>query len=424
MPKERKEDIYRDKIYQYEIGLGRSAWDWTGQPYRIERMRKTRLERARESMKKHNLNVLLCFDPTNVRYITGTITPPWMKKIPGWRSTLLIKDKDPILFEHGDVKFRTEERSPWLTDVRSSITWQRGQPGPTTDWILGQWGDQIKSIMKEYGVEKETLGFDVREIGTVKVLKDRGIETVDGQTPMIDARVIKTEDELECLRISAAQCEVIIEGIRNAIRPGITEHELKAVAHRIAYEVGAEDLGGFTIAAGPNTWPNIKFFSDRMIRPHDLIIFDTAIAGFNGYQTCYYRTFCLGQPTQKQKDFYEQTLNWLYDAIKIIKPGVTTADIANCWPDATKQWGYESEWQALANEWGHGLGLALYEPPTISRAFSLKFPFTLKENMCLALETMHGHRHDGGCRLEEMMRVTSSGVEVFSRYPIDEIVVV
>ena len=118
---------------------------------------------------------------------------------------------------------------------------------------------------------------------------------------------------------------------------------------------------------------------------------DLAALTWNGYKSCYYRTYCAGkEPTQEQKDIYATALKWLYDSIKEVKVGTTTREIASKWPSAKEAWGYEEEDQAAANLWGHGLGLAQYDQPVISRIWSLDHPIEIKEGMVFALETQHG----------------------------------
>lgn len=401
--------------------FGQYAYDWR-EGINLERLRHERLEKTRASMKKHGLDVLLLLDPSNIRYATSTATPLWMARSPGWRYALVVGDADPILYEHGDISRSTKDECPWLGKVKVAYTWVRGQPGPLTDHIVKLWAEDVRKELREHGADRGRIGVDVHEFASVNGLRAVGIEVMDGQTPMIDARVTKTRDEVECLRIGAAICEAIFDAIRRALRPGIRENELVALAYQIGTTMGMDDMMP-EVASGPNTWPNNKSFTDRIIRPGDLVFCDLP-ASYNGYKTCYYRTFCVGrQPTQKQRQFYEESLDWIRAAIKAARPGATTADLARCFPEA-KRFGYESEWEALANQWGHGLGLALYEPPTVSRAFSLEYPYALQENMTMALETQSGTIEDGGVRIEEMIHIKSTGVDVLSKYPVDEITVV
>jgi Xaa-Pro dipeptidase len=403
----------------------RYAYDWTGAAFSVERMRKERLAKAQASLKKHNIDVMLCMLADNVRYTTSTTGPPWMKGlVPGWRYALLVKDQAPILWEHGDIRHITKQNCPWLKKVNFSHTWTRGYPGPMTEHIAKLWAEDIKKELKEQGVAGEKIGLDGPEILSLKTLKDVGIEAVDGQTAMLDARYTKTKDEIECFRTTAAICEIILDETRRAIRPGLRECDITALGFKVAYENGMDDVTGFTVCSGPFGWPNFKFYTDRIIRPGDLVTLDIGGARWNGYMSCYYRTYkCMTRPTEKEKGFYQDALDWLQSAIKATKPGATTADLCREWPDAKKEWGYDSEWEAIANEWGHGLGLGGYEPPMVSRAFSLEYPQTLKEGCVFALETQQGSMKEGGVRIEEMVTVTSSGAEVLSKYPVDEIIV-
>ena len=125
---------------------------------------------------------------------------------------------------------------------------------------------------------------------------------------------------------------------------------------------------------------------------------DLAALTWNGYKSCYYRTYCVGkEPSAEQKETYATALGWLYDLIGAVKVGATTRDIALKWPSAQETWGYEDEDQAAANLWGHGLGLAQYDPPVISRIWSLDHPIDIQEGMTFALETQHGKRFRYGC---------------------------
>src|SRR4029453_15194302 len=131
-----------------------------------------------------------------------------------------------------------------------------------------------------------------------------------------------------------------------------------------------------------------------------------------------YRTYCVGkEPSKEQKDTYATALEWLYDSIGAVKVGATTRDIALKWPSAMETWGYEDEDQAAANLWGHGLGLAQYDPPVISRIWSLDHPIEIKPGMVFALETQHGKLFRWGVRIEEMLIVHEDRIEIISNFP-------
>ena len=152
---------------------------------------------------------------------------------------------------------------------------------------------------------------------------------------------------------------------------------------------------------------------------------DLAALTWNGYKSCYYRTYCVGkEPSQEQKDIYATALGWLYDSINAVKAGTTTREIASKWPSAKEAWGYAEEDQAAANLWGHGLGLAQYDPPVISRIWSLDHPIEIKPGMVFALETQHGKMYRWGVRIEEMLIVHEDRIEITSNFPVKQITVV
>ncbi len=106
-----------------------------------------------------------------------------------------------------------------------------------------------------------------------------------------------------------------------------------------------------------------------------------------------------------------------------MKPGKTTADAAGRFPPASL-WGYKGEEENICSQWGHGLGLTLYEQPLISRAFSLEDPIPFEKGMTFAIETQQGEKGLGGVRLEEEVVVTENGCEVITKMPHEEIIVV
>ena len=157
----------------------------------------------------------------------------------------------------------------------------------------------------------------------------------------------------------------------------------------------------------------------QFFRPHYPIVFmDLAALTWNGYKSCYYRTYCVGkEPSKEQEDTYATALEWLYDSIGAVKAGTTTREIAKKWPSAKEAWGYKEEDQAAANLWGHGLGLAQYDPPVISRIWSLDHPVEIQAGMTFALETQHGEGFRYGVRIEEMLIVHEKEIEIISNFP-------
>src|SRR6476469_6986955 len=142
-----------------------------------------------------------------------------------------------------------------------------------------------------------------------------------------------------------------------------------------------------------------------------------------GYRTFYYRMFCVGSASQSQIDAYRQCRQWLDDAIDLVRPGMTTDKIAEVWPTPAEP-GFPSEESCFGLQFGHGLGVGLYEAPMISRLHSFEAPVEIEEGMVFALET-YCPASDGrsAARIEEEVVVTADGPEILTRFPGDELLV-
>ncbi|HJO81701.1 MAG: Xaa-Pro peptidase family protein [SAR202 cluster bacterium] len=406
--------------------FGLIGTDWQ-QRINWDRLRVYRLERARAAMRKHGLGAMLCMYDENIRYTTSTITPGWCRLKPGLRYALLCEGSEPILFEQGDIGTQINRHCPWIPteNVRYAYSWIKGAVGPAAKQQVTKFTNAIVEEMKKYGVQNAPLGTDFVDLNMMNAFKEAGINWTDGASPMVEARSIKNEDELEIMRIVAAICDGCHTAISHFMRPGMRENEITAFAMNYLYNIpGVEDVEDVIVSSGPNSWPNWRNFSDRIIQPGELVIIDMAAVTWNGYKSCQYRTYCVGkQPTQEQKEYYKIAYEWLYDAIDKVRPGATTRDIVEVWPSAQEAWGYVEEDQAAANLWGHGLGLAQYDTPVVSRIYSLDHPVEIQPGMSFALETQHGKPLEWGVRVEEMMVVTESGPEITTRFPIEEMTV-
>ena len=407
------------------FGLVGTDWqqriDWN-------RLREYRLNRAREAMKRAGLGAMLVMYDENVRFVTSTVTPGWCRLKPGLRYALLCEGAEPVLFEQGDIGTQINRHCPWIPkdNVRYAYSWIKGAVGGAAEQQVTKFTRAILDEMKKYGVDKAPLGVDFVDLNMINSFNAHGIQWTDGMSAMVSARAIKNVDELEAMRIVAAICDACHTAISHVLVAGMQEHQITAFAMEFLYNIpGIEDVEDIIVSSGPNSWPNWRHFSDRIIQPGDLVIIDMAAVTWNGYKSCMYRTYSVGKkPTDEQRRYYDIAYEWLYKAIDKVQPGATTKDIAEVWPSAKDTWGYEEEDQAAANLWGHGLGLAQYDTPVVSRIYSLEHPVVIEPGMSFALETQHGKPLQWGVRLEEMLVVTEEGPQVTTQFPIEEITVV
>lgn len=392
-----------------------------------QEVREWRLRRAREAMARHELGAMLLMYDENIRYVTSTMTPGWNQLKPGLRYAVLVEGREPIIYEQGDIGYHLREHSPWIPaeNVRYSYAWIKGAAGPAASSQVAKFTDALYADLEEAGVEDRPLGVDFMDLNMIRVFEERGIDWTDGMTPMMEARAIKSPNEQKAMRMVGSICDVVHYQFSQFLRPGLTENEVTAYGMEQLYNIpGMENVEDVIVSSGPNAWPNWRNHGDRIIRPGELVIIDLAALTWNGFKSCVYRTYCVGgKPTDEHKQYYDLALKWLNDSIEATRPGVTTADIASVWPSAKEVWGYEEEDEAAANLWGHGLGLAQYDIPVISRIWSLDHPVEIQPGMVFALETQHGKLHEFGVRLEEMLIVNDTGVEMIST-PAPEIIAV
>src|SRR5207302_3104108 len=188
-------------------------------------------------------------------------------------------------------------------------------------------------LMDEAGVGDMPLGVDISEIPMMGALADLGVDVRDGQQTMLDARQIKSRDEIMLLATAAAMVDGVYQDIYEALKPGVRENEIVALATKRLYEMGSDCVEAINSISGERCSPHPHNFTDRIIRPGDQAFFDI-IMSFTGYRTCYYRTFNVGKATRAHKDAYTKARQWMDEAIALIKPGVTTHKIARAFPKA------------------------------------------------------------------------------------------
>ena len=387
----------------------------------FERLRNQRLARIKKILKESELGALLCFDMTNVRYITATHIGTWaMDKLA--RFTLLPQDDEPIMWDFGSAARHHQLYCPWLGErSRAGISTQRGAMLPEA----GRAEDVARKIRIELearGLLNQPVGVDAVEIPVLFALQAEGIKVVDGQQLMQQARLIKTQDEITLLNTACMMVDAAYDELYRAMKPGIRENECVGLVSKVLYDMGSEHVEGVNAISGERCSPHPHVFSDRALRPGDPAYFDI-LHSYNGYRTCYYRTFAIGSASQAMVDAYKRCRDILDVAINQIKPGVTTADIVKLWPKA-EEFGFPNEEAAFALQYGHGVGLSIWEKPIFSHLVSLDHPEVIEEGMVFALETFWP-ASDGwsAARIEEQLVVTKDGCEVITLFPAEQLLV-
>jgi Xaa-Pro dipeptidase len=407
---------------------GPNAVDWEE---RVDtgRLRTQRLARLKESLDRSELGALLSFDFHNIRYMTSTHIGTWaMDKL--IRFALLPRGGEPVIWDFGSAARHHQLYNPWLDGrpddpgqgrARAGISTLRGAFNPAAGIAEGV-AAKISRELAANGLAGEPIGVDVAELPVLAAMEAAGLEVVDGQQVFLDARRIKTPDEITLLTMAATMVDAAYDELYRFLRPGVRENECVGLVAKVLYDLGSEHVEGVNAISGERCSPHPHVYSDRILRPGDPAFFDI-LHSYNGYRTCYYRCFAVGSASPAMRDAYVRCRDYMDEAIALVKPGATTADIVSVWPAAT-DFGFPDEEAAFALQYGHGVGLSIWEKPIFSRLVSLDHPEVLEEGMLFALET-YWPASDGwsAARIEEEVVVTADGCEVITKFPAEELLV-
>jgi Xaa-Pro aminopeptidase len=422
---------------------GTNAVDWE-ERIPMDRLRSERLDRLKRKLEASDMGAILAFDFANIRYMTATHIGTWAidKMI---RFALLTRNSDPIVWDFGSAAKHHAIFDPWLSTTtaemdadphaphegahrprlepgsRAGISTLRGALSPAVG-MADEVARKVKRELEKFGVANEPLGVDVIELPVLFALQRAGIGVVDGQQLFMEARKIKTADEVSLLTQAASMVDAAYVDLYEFLKPGVRENEAVALVAKSLYDLGSEYVEGVNAISGERCSPHPHVYSDRIIRPGDPAFFDI-LHSWNGYRTCYYRTFAVGSASPAQRDAYVRAREYMDRAIALVRPGATTADIVSVWPKA-EEFGFPDEEAAFALQYGHGVGLSIWEKPIFSRLVSLDHPEVLEEGMFFALETYWPSADGvGAARIEEELVVTADGCRVVTKFPAEELLI-
>ena len=433
--------------------FGSMSVDWE-ERLDLASLRSARLARLNGALESTELGSLLSFDFSNIRYMTGTHIGTWAvdKLI---RFALLPRGGAPVLWDFGSAAKHHQLQTTWLdreygaarsghvdlggtghephhnasmalpgtvgSGARAGISTLRGTIGAGAR-RADDVAKKIYEVLAEFELTDEPIGVDIIEMPVLFALQSMGLKVVDGQQVFLEARRIKMPEEIMLLSHAAAMVDAAYEDLYEFLRPGVRENECVGRVANTLYSLGSEYVEGVNAISGERCSPHPHVFSDRLLRPGDPAFFDI-LHSYNGYRTCYYRTFAVGSASAAQRDAYKICREYMDVAIAAVRPGVTTAEICELWPKA-EEFGFPSEEAAFALQYGHGVGLSIWERPIFSRFTSFDAPETIEEGMVFALETYWPAKDGwGAARIEEELVVTADGCEVITKFPAEDLLV-
>ena len=398
---------------------GQSGVDWE-ERVDFEKLRKGRLARLEEKMKKHEIDAILAFRPENIRYATSYRPLWWPTGMAVTRNaTIVSRDEEPVLYVASGDWARAVATMSWLKkqNIRPLAVLEDLEVFKTT----------VKDFKKELTdsrVADGTIGIDATRFGLTQQLQKAlpRATFVDGDEVFTEAKIIKTSEERELMRVSSAIASFAMENTINQIQSGKKECELLGEAMRILYSFGMEvPQCNLIVASGNHTMPLYRFATDKPIRRGELVLLDLG-GCFNGYFSDQTRTVIHGSPNERQKEVYTTVFDSIQTIMKVMKPGVLNTEINSAVRDVMKDHGFEKE--AYFGVLGHSIGIAGLEAPFIGERTltgDQKFmEFRLQAGMIFSMEPTVAVDRVGGVRLEDTIMITEEGNEVLSTAPYDE----
>lgn len=383
----------------------------------MERLRRQRLEKTQAEMATRDIGALVLTDTANIRYTTGIAVMPLWTATNLAHYVLVPVEGSPVVFEFTQARFRAEE---FFADVRNAHYWQARFAEHLAAENSSEWATEIKSVLHEWGVASAKVGIDKLDFYGFNALQQQGLTLVDADEPLERARQIKTMDEIELMRQSAAVCEAALYDMHQAIRPGVTENELLGIYWHKLCALGGEYVFCRLLASGSKTNPWFQEAGSKMVRPGDLVGFDTDTIGPEGYACDISRTFLCGdKPTPVQKEAYQVAYDFVHGVAEMLRPGLAFDEVVTNLPHFP-----EAYWPQRYSTILHGIGTD-DEPPFIpypSPEEKKTMPQgEFKENMVVSVEFYAGKvGEQDGVKLEDEVWITADGPVIISLYPYEE----
>jgi Xaa-Pro dipeptidase len=385
----------------------------------VVRMRQERLARAQARMKREGIAAAILAGP-DFRYTTGLRTPMFVQHGAEQFALVFAESDETVVWQQSQHVKQNRIMAPWIKPENyRPVPFLMPGVGPEGMKVMGaRAADMVFEALRDQGVERELVAHSALHAPMKARLEARGVKLTPAGDFMNEVRMIKTQDEISCLRWAGAMADKAWWKMYENMRPGVRDRELSALGAAELISMGAEGPFWCSVRGGTYGSPNFMgMITDRMMQYGDLGFCDIWGAMYLGYRTCYYRTWKIGTaPTAKEIGWYKKAYDELMLACEAIKPGKSSADIAEVFKDPA-HYGWQDEIENYGDSLGHGIGLTQHDMPWIQRQVSFDAPVQIEEGMVLAMETWYGEDGVGGVRIENVGVVTKNGFENFYRMP-------
>ncbi len=380
------------------------------------KLRSYRLDRVKKELEKNNLEACILFDPVNVRYALDTVNMSVYNMHNLTRYCFVPVNGPIILYEY----FNCEGLSKHLNlidEIRPAITWDYFSNGDQAGTQLKKWINEIKDLSNSF-FKNRKIAIDVVNGPAVTALNNVGIEVVDAKLVLEQARVIKSPDELKCMKAAIEVCEIGINKMREELKAGMTEDELWSILHKTNIEHGGEWIECRILSSGQRTNPWMQESSNKIIQSGEMVSFDTDMVGPYGYCADISRSFVESHKfNEEQKKLYLMAVEHINHNSRLIKPGTSFKEFTE------KSWKLPEEY--YGNRYScmvHGIGLCDEWPMIRYPTDGGQREGCFEKNMTITVESYIGKvSGKEGVKLEQQYLVGENGLELMSHHPLEDL---
>jgi Xaa-Pro aminopeptidase len=373
----------------------------------------SRIERIRALFDEAKIDGMLISQPESRFYLsgyTGHDLPP--RDSAGY---LMIGKTGAVLLTDPRTSEQAENEAKEYKVVAYSPSARQGQRLIESVTELGITRLGFESIHLPYAIWQSFTDF----VGT------KGVTNSEGETeiPGPGVEMVPVKDLVDKLRIEKDPAEMtdlqaaidvlddcFMHLVKNELRVGRTEKEIALCVEQYLQSRGATTSFPSIVASGPNSSMPHAVPTDRQIQEGEPITIDIG-AQVNGYCSDMTRTVCIGAPSEKLREIHNLVLQAQETAERGIKNGMTGKDADALARDYLAEMGYG---EAFTHGLGHGIGLEVHEPPSLSiRGSDTK----LTDGMVFSVEPGIYLPGWGGVRIEDLVVMEGEGVRVLCRSP-------
>ena len=378
-------------------------------------LRSYRLDRVKKELEKQNLEACILFDPVNVRYALDTTNMSVYNLHNLTRYCFIPVNGPVILYEY----FNCEEHASHLNlidEIRIAKTWDYFSHGDQAEKQLKKWINEVKDLSKYFKSKK--IAIDVLNGPAVTALNKEGIEVVDAKSILEQARVIKSPEELKCIKVALKVAEIGVSKMRNELKAGMSEDELWSILHKTNIENGGDWIEGRLLSSGQRTNPWMQESSHKVIQSGEMVSFDTDMIGPYGYLADFSRAFVEGNEfSDYQKKLYLMAVEQINHNSELIKPGLSFKEfVSKCWKLPEPYYG--TRYPAIV----HGTGLCDEWPFIKWDTDGGQQSGQFEKDMTISVESYIGEvGGKEGLKLEQQYYVGENGLELLSHHPLEDL---